>query len=110
VLAQVAAGYGLTVDAHAGWTFDQLYQAIASGRPVIADVTWGLVPGGSGHFVLVYGVDPQTKQVYYHDPYSGPSRSASWNVFSASWSGPVDVGDPLQPAGHPFWGASLANP
>ncbi len=110
VLVQVAERYGLGTDAHEGWTFDQLYAALADGRPVIVDVTWGLVPGGSAHFVLVDGLDPEKKIVYYHDPYSGPSRSASWTRFSASWAGPVDLGDPLRPAGHRFWGVALFKP
>jgi uncharacterized protein YvpB len=109
VLAQVARQkYKLKVDAHANWSFEQLYQSLVDGRPVIADVTWGLAVGGFGHFVIVYGVDPVKKIVYYHDPLDGPARSASWKNFSASWNGPVDVGDPLQPAGHHAWGMALA--
>jgi uncharacterized protein YvpB len=108
-LAQVARqDYGLTVVAHDGWSLDDVRQSLANGHPVIADVTVDLRPGGTGHFVVIYGVSVSRQIVYYHDPYRGSSKSATWNKFAASWGGThgilVDHGDPLQPRGHSFWG------
>ncbi len=109
ILEQVAqTTYHLEVMASDDWTLDQVYDALSNGHPVIADVTWQLVPGGTGHFVVIYGIDRQNKIVYYHDPYDGADQSASWDVFSASWNGPVDAGDPLQPAGHHNWAIALS--
>ncbi len=109
VLEQVAqTTYHLEVVASEDWTFDLVYDALSNGNPVIADVTWQLVPGGTGHFVVIYGIDRQNKTVTYHDPYDGADQTASWDEFSASWNGPVDAGDPLQPAGHHNWGIALA--
>ncbi len=109
VLEQVAQNtYQLEVTASDGWTFDQVYDALSSGHPVIADVTYRLEPGGSGHFVVIYGIDLDQKLVYYHDPFDGADLTASWEEFAASWNGPVDAGDPLQPAGHRTWGMALA--
>lgn len=108
VLEEVANGtYNMAVEAHQDWTFEQVYQALENDRPVIADVTFQLEVGGTGHFVVIYGVDPETKSVFYHDPYEGADQSASWDQFSASWNGPVDAGDPLQPAGYHGWGMAL---
>jgi uncharacterized protein YvpB len=110
VLEQVAQDtYQLKVVASDGWTFDQVYEALSNGQPVIADVTWRLEPGGTGHFVVIYGIDRENEQVYYHDPFDGADQTASWDEFSASWNGPVDAGDPLQPSGHHTWGMALAN-
>ncbi len=109
ILEQVAqTTYNLEVMASEDWTFDQVYDALNAGHPVIADVTWQLVPGGSGHFVVIYGIDRENKIVYYHDPYDGADQTASWDAFSASWNGPVDAGDPLQPAGYHNWAIALA--
>jgi len=109
VLEQIAQStYKLAVKAGDGWTFEQVYDALSNGQPVIADVTWRLEPGGTGHFVVIYGIDREKKMVYYHDPFDGANQSASWDQFSASWNGPVDAGDPLQPAGHRSWGMALA--
>jgi uncharacterized protein YvpB len=99
--------YGLMVQAYEGWTFQDVYDALASGRPVIADVTWRLRSGGSGHFVVIYGIDTVRQSIIYHDPYDGPARESTWSAFSASWNGPVDLGDPLQPDGHRAWGMSV---
>jgi len=108
-LAQVASqDYGVTVIAHDGWSFSDVRQSLANGHPVIADVTVDLRPGATGHFVVIYGVSVSRQIVYYHDPYRGSSKSATWNKFAASWGGThgilVDHGDPLQPRGHSFWG------
>ncbi len=109
ILEQVAqTTYHLEVTASDDWTLDQVYDALSAGHPVIADVTWQLVPGGTGHFVVIYGIDRQNKIVYYHDPYDGADQTASWDTFSVSWSGPVDAGDPLQPAGYHNWAIALA--
>ena len=110
VLEEVAQGtYKLAVEAHEDWTFEQVYQALENDQPVIADVTFRLEVGGTGHFVVIYGLDPEKKEVYYHDPFDGASQSASWDQFSAAWNGPVDAGDPLQPAGYRGWGMALAD-
>ncbi len=108
VLEQVAhTTYKMAVKAGDGWTLDQVYDALSQGQPVIADVTWRLVPGGTGHFVVIYGIDRQNQIVYYHDPYDGADLSASWDEFLAAWNGPVDAGDPLQPDGHRSWAMAL---
>lgn len=108
-LAKVAhEEYGLVVDAHDGWTFDEIKESISAGQPIIADIVWRLAEEGLGHFVVIYGIDPEGETIFYHDPYDGAEREASWEAFSLAWDGPVDRGDPLQPQGHAFWGMSLS--
>jgi uncharacterized protein YvpB len=99
--------YGLLVDAHEGWTFDEIHESIAAGQPIIADIVWRLKDEGPGHFVIIYGIDIQQKTLFYHDPYDGAEMAASWDEFSVAWDGPVDLGDPIQPQGYAFWGMSL---
>lgn len=107
-LVQVAQSvYGLSVDARHGWTFEDVQAALLAGNPIIADINWRLVPGNFGHFVVIYGVDAATGTIFYHDPYDGSQRSASWTQFYAAWNGPIDVGDPLQPEGHRLWGMAV---
>jgi uncharacterized protein YvpB len=101
--------YGLLVDAHEGWTFDEIQESIAAGQPIIADIVWRLADEGPGHFVVIYGIDTEEQILFYHDPYDGAEKTASWEKFSVAWDGPVDLGDPLQPQGHQFWGMALAN-
>ena len=109
VLEEIAHNtYKMAVEAHEDWTLEQVYQALENDQPVIADVTFRLEAGGPGHFVVIYGLDPDKKEIYYHDPFDGASQTASWDQFSASWNGPVDVDDPLQPAGHQGWGMALS--
>jgi uncharacterized protein YvpB len=108
-LVQVAGKeYGLLVDAHEGWTFDEIQNSIALGQPIIADIVWRLADEGPGHFVVIYGIDTEHNLLFYHDPYDGAEKVASWEEFSTAWDGPVDRGDPLQPQGFTFWGMSLA--
>lgn len=108
-LAHVAhEEYGLTVEAHDGWTFEEIQRTLAAGQPIIADVVWRLADEGLGHFVVIYGIDVEQQIVYYHDPYDGAEMAASWEKFSAAWDGPVDLGDPLQPEGHFFWGMTVS--
>lgn len=108
-LAKVAfEDYRLEVDAHEGWTFEEVYQSLASGRPIIADIVWRLKDEGPGHFVVIFGIDTEQRTIQYHDPYDGANMTASWDDFTAAWDGPVDLGDPLQPEGHSFWGTSIA--
>jgi uncharacterized protein YvpB len=108
-LVQVAGTeYGLLVDAHEGWTFDEIQNSIALGQPIIADIVWRLADEGPGHFVVIYGIDTEHNLLFYHDPYDGAEKVASWEEFSTAWDGPVDQGDPLQPQGFTFWGMSLA--
>jgi uncharacterized protein YvpB len=108
-LVQVAQEeYGLLVEAHEGWTLDEIQESLAAGRPIIADIVWRLADEGPGHFVVIYGIDPEQQMLFYHDPYDGAEMAASWVQFSAAWDGPVDVGDPLQPQGFRFWGMSVS--
>jgi hypothetical protein len=99
--------YGLLVNAHEGWTFDEIQQSIAAGQPIIADIVWRLADEGPGHFVVIYGIDTEQETLFYHDPYDGAEKEASWEEFSIAWDGPVDQGDPIQPQGYAFWGMSL---
>ena len=109
VLTYVAqTQFHLNAEAHEDWTFTSLYAALAVGHPVIALATYGLSPDRPGHFVVVYGADPIKQIVYYNDPYDGPALSATWTRFNISWTGPVDVNDPIQPAGHRRWGVALS--
>jgi uncharacterized protein YvpB len=108
-LVQVAQEeYGLVVEAHEGWTFDEIQESLAAGRPIIADIVWRLADEGPGHFVVIYGIDPEQQMLFYHDPYDGAEMAASWEQFSTAWDGPVDRGDPLQPQGFRFWGMSVS--
>jgi hypothetical protein len=106
VLELVAEDYGMGVEARGGWTMEEVRASLVNGHPVIAAVTVDLDLTQRGHFVVIYGVDVGKQIVYYHDPYRGPDKYATWDEFSVSWGGPVDKGDPLQPAGHKFWGMS----
>jgi uncharacterized protein YvpB len=109
-LVQVAQEeYGLLVDAHDGWTFQQIQESLAAGHPIIADIVWRLADEGPAHFVVIYGIDIEQQNLFYHDPYDGAEKAASWEEFSIAWDGPVDMGDPLQPQGHQFWGMSVAD-
>lgn len=97
--------YGLTVEAHDGWNLEDIHGFLANRHPVIADVTVNLEPGRPGHFVVIYGINLNRQEIYYHDPYAGPNKTAKWTSrFARSWRGPVDIGDPLQPGGHHYWG------
>jgi hypothetical protein len=108
-LAKIAQEeYGLLIEAHDGWTLADIHESIAAGQPIIADIVWRLADEGPGHFVVIYGIDIEGDFLYYHDPYDGAERVASWEEFSIAWDGPVDLGDPLQPQGHVFWGMSLS--
>jgi len=108
-LVQVAREeYGLLVEAHEGWTLDDVQESLAVGRPIIADIVWRLADEGPGHFVVIYGIDTEKQMLFYHDPYDGAEMAASWEQFSAAWDGPVDLGDPLQPQGFQFWGMSVS--
>jgi uncharacterized protein YvpB len=109
-LVQVAQEeYGLLVDAHEGWTLYEIQESIAAGKPIIADIVWRLADEGPGHFVVIYGIDIEQEMLFYHDPYDGAEKTASWEEFSIAWDGPVDLGDPIQPQGYQFWGMSLTN-
>jgi len=108
-LVQVAQEeYGLLVDAHEGWTFHEIQESLVAGHPIIADIVWRLADEGPAHFVVIYGIDIEQQILIYHDPYDGAEKAASWEEFSVAWDGPVDLGDPLQPQGHRFWGMSVA--
>lgn len=96
--------YGIQVEAREGWTLEQVYEELSKGRPLIADILWRLGSNGTGHFVVIYGVDLQKEMVYYHDPFDGARQESTWKEFSAAWHTTVDTGDPLKPAGHTGWG------
>lgn len=107
-LAQIASqDHGLSVDVHEGWTFAEVYDALANGQPIIADIAWRLKEQGPGHFVVIYGIDSVSQVIYYHDPYDGSGMVATWAEFAEAWDGPIDIGDPLQPEGHRFWGMAV---
>ncbi|NIM95598.1 MAG: hypothetical protein GTO18_18015 [Anaerolineales bacterium] len=107
-LAKVAQEeYGLSVEAREGWTFEEIHGSLASGRPIIADIVWRLKDEGPGHFVVIFGIDTEQRTIQYHDPYDGADKTASWDDFATAWDGPVDLGDPLQPEGHRFWGMAV---
>lgn len=99
--------YGLAVEAHEGWTFEEIRQSLALGRPIIADIVWRLADEGLGHFVVIFGIDTTQQTLTYHDPYDGADMTVSWEDFTAAWDGPVDRGDPLKPEGHRFWGMEI---
>lgn len=83
-----------------------LFSALASNRPVIALVKLTVEPtdgSGSGHFVVVYGLDLDRNEIYYHDPLYGANKTAPWERFDEAWRDYVDKGDPLQPGGHVRW-------
>lgn len=108
-LVQVAQEeYGLLVDAHEGWTFQEIQESLAAGHPIIADIVWRLAVEGPAHFVVIYGIEIEQQNLFYHDPYDGAEKEASWEEFSVAWDGPVDLGDPLHPQGHQFWGMAVA--
>lgn len=98
--------YGLDADAHDGWTLDDVRRALASGKPVIADVNVDLDPSATGHFVVIIGYSEETGEarLTYHDPFREPDMNAAWTTFTRSWSGPIDLDDPVQPEGHVRWG------
>lgn len=107
-LARLASEeYGLDVQSGEGWTFEQVYAALEAGSPVIADIAWDASTTSLGHFVVIYGIDPENQVVYYHDPYNGAGLSATWESFNARWSHTVDVGDPLQSGGYTRWGMAI---
>lgn len=107
-LAKVAhEEYGLGVEVHEGWTFEEIHRSLASGRPIIANIVWRLNDEGPGHFVVIFGIDTEQRTIQYHDPYDGADMNASWDDFTTAWDGPVDLGDPLKPEGHRFWGLEI---
>ncbi|MBN1264206.1 MAG: C39 family peptidase [Anaerolineales bacterium] len=102
--------YNMIVDSRSDWSFEHVYDALNRGNPVIADIRWFQQGGTLGHFVVIYGIDMETRTLTYHDPFTGAARTASWEQFSSRWSGPVDVNDPLQPQGFSFWGMEIYPP
>ncbi len=102
--------YGLIVQSRSDWTLEDVHQALQRGNPVIADIRWFQQGGTLGHFVVIYGVDPDARTLTYHDPFTGADRTSTWEHFSTRWSGPVDVADPLQPDGFRLWGMEIYPP
>jgi hypothetical protein len=99
--------YGLQVTPHEKWTLSELFAAILRGHPVIVDILWDPSSSSFGHFVVIYGVNLDQELVYYHDPYRGREMTAYWDEFASLWEGRVDIGDPLKPEGHRFWGLEI---
>ena len=103
-LTMLLYDYGLRVDAHENWTLLEIFTVVSKGHPIIVDILWDPETASLGHFVVVYGVDLKEELIYYHDPYRGKELSAHWDEFASLWEGRVDIGDPLKPEGHRFWG------
>lgn len=99
--------YGLGVYAHEDWTLEEIFAVVSKGNPVVADILWEPGVRSLGHFVVIYGVDLSEELLYYHDPYRGREMTSSWEDFALAWEGLVDVGDPLRPEGHRFWGLEV---
>ncbi len=117
--------YGYSVDAHVGWTKEELSEKIREGYPVIALVRTklltekvpvrnklGRITGhdGFGHYILIWGLDEDADNIIYSDSYlgeyawemtpeerlkEGVVQMASWDKFAASWSSNVDFEDPF---------------
>lgn len=85
----------------------EIFAVISKGDALIADILWDPSTESLGHFVVVYGVDLNEQVLYYHDPYRGQEMTAHWNDFASLWEDKVDIGDPLKPEGHRFWGLEI---
>jgi hypothetical protein len=110
VLEGLLHEYGLDVRSHENWTLPEVFAVVSNGYPIIADILWGAATESLGHFVVIYGVDLDQELIFYHDPYRGREITAPWDGFAVLWEGRVDVGDPLEPEGHRFWGLEVRPP
>jgi hypothetical protein len=99
--------YGLQVHSHEDWTLAEIFAVVSKGNPIIADILWDASTESLGHFVVIYGVDLDEQILFYHDPYRGREMTAHWDDFASLWEGKVDIGDPLKPEGHHFWGLEI---
>jgi hypothetical protein len=99
--------YGLDVRSHENWTLPEVFAVVSRGYPIIVDILWDTATDSLGHFVVIYGVDIDQELIYYHDPYRGSEMTASWDDFASLWEGRVDIGDPVWPEGHRFWGLEV---
>jgi hypothetical protein len=106
-LSMLLYNYDLRVFPHEDWTLEEIFAVVAKGYPIIADILWDPETQSLGHFVVIYGVDIQSEIIYYHDPYRGKEMITSWDEFALAWEGRVDIGDPLKPEGHRFWGLEV---
>lgn len=106
-LSMLLYNYNLRVFPHEDWTLAEIFAVVTKGYPIIADILWDPETQSLGHFVVIYGVDIQSEIIYYHDPYHGKEMNTSWDEFAQAWEGRVDVGDPLKPEGHRFWGLEV---
>jgi hypothetical protein len=106
-LTKLFSEYGLRVYPHEDWTLAEIFAVVSKGNPIIADILWDPSTESLGHFVVIYGVDLNAEILYYHDPYRGREMTANWDEFASLWEGKVDVGDPLKPEGHHFWGLEI---
>jgi hypothetical protein len=107
VLEGLLYEYGLDVQSHENWTLLEVFAVVSNGYPIIVDILWDADTDSLGHFVVIYGVDLEQELIYYHDPYRGSEMTVSWGDFASLWEGRVDVGDPLKPEGHRFWGLEI---
>jgi hypothetical protein len=110
VLEGLLFEYGLDVRSHENWTLPEVFAVVSNGNPIIVDILWDAETDSLGHFVVIYGVDLDQELIYYHDPYRGSEMTVSWDDFASLWEGRVDVGDPLKPEGHRFWGLEIRLP
>jgi uncharacterized protein YvpB len=115
-VAKVAEMYCASVTAGDGWSREDVVNELKNGRPVLAVVSGRLVPGAFGHAITITGFLDNGNRVIFHDPLGSgkdPAEKgnsiATWEELAASWAGPVDVNDPLQPEGHSYWGLSCAD-
>jgi RHS repeat-associated protein len=114
-MVKLAQSYGLTVQAHDHWTWEQVRRELAQEHPIIADININKsdnlpvtsIPSDStaytGHFVVIYGIDYKNKQVYYRNPLVEKVNQTDFALFDVAWTNVVDEGDPLQKTGHRAW-------
>jgi hypothetical protein len=106
-LTMLLYDYGLQVNSHEEWTLSEVFAVISRGHPVIVDILWDPISASLGHFVVIYGVNLDQELLFYHDPYRGREMTVYWGEFASLWEGRVDIGDPLKPEGHRFWGLEI---
>lgn len=114
---KVAEGYCSTVTAGDNWSREDLIASLENGNPVFALVTSGLKPDSYAHAITIIGYIDDGETIMYHDPADDGDNpndkgnsTATWDELAASWAGPNDVGDPMQPEGHTYFGLACDQP